>query len=77
MFVVSLVFMTAYFNVLYIVLKYATRERNELFLQHSSYHLSKMSFSSGVYMYYYVIKRNVIYIIDKLQVPVKERNNYF
>ena len=69
--------MTAYFNVLYIVLKYATRERNELFLQHSSYHLSKMSFSSGVYMYYYVIKRNVIYIIDKLQVPVKERNNYF
>ena len=75
MFVVSLVFMTTYFNVLYIVIKYATRERNELFLQHSSYHLS--SFSSGVYMYYYVIKRNVIYIIDKLQVPVKERNNYF
>lgn len=69
--------MTAYFNVLYIVIKYATRERNELFLQHSSYHLSKMSFSSGVYMYYYVIKRNVMYIIDELQVLVKERNNYF
>lgn len=67
--------MTTYFNVLYIVIKYATREGNELFLQHSSYHLS--SFSSGVYMYYYLIKRNVIYIIDKLQVPVKERNNYF
>ena len=69
--------MTAYFNVLYIVIKYATCERNELFLQHSSYHRYKMSFSSGVYMYYYVIKRNVIYIIDKLQVPIKERNNYF
>lgn len=77
MFVISLVFMTAYFNVLYIVIKYATCERTELFLQHSSYHLSKMSFSSGVYMYDYVIKRNVIYIIDKLQAPVNERNNYF
>ena len=66
---------TYFFNVLYIVIKHATRERNELFLQHSSYHLS--SFSSGVYMYNNVIKRNVIYIIDKLQVPVKERNNYF